>query len=163
MKSKVKTTLLQILFFLVIFYTITQFQQRNMLENHAPAPYFNLPLLNTHERLSIDQIRGQKTVIYFFAPWCSICKISMPNHDKLHANGSINAIAIAADYTSIQAVKDFTRELNLSMPVLLGDKNTASNYKVSAFPTYYIISDELKITNKSLGYSTELGLLARTL
>ena len=87
----------------------------------------------------------------------------MPNLDKLHANGSINAIAIAADYTSIQAVKDLTRELNLSMPVLLGDKNTASNYKVSAFPTYYIISDELKITSKSLGYSTELGLRARTL
>lgn len=162
MKLKIKSFISNILFFSVIFFVITTFQQRNLLSNDQPAPYFNLKTLQTGERVSIKSLQNQQTVVYFFAPWCTVCKLSMPNLDRLAKNGSINAIAIAADYESKQQVQAFVDDLSLSMPVLLADSHTASNYKISAFPTYYVISEDLKIIAKSMGYSTELGLRARS-
>ncbi|URQ91453.1 TlpA family protein disulfide reductase [Pseudoalteromonas sp. SCSIO 43101] len=149
----------------VVVYAVTAFQQRNLLStDKTPAPYFNLATLNDPtERMTIAQLQGKQTVVYFFAPWCSICRYSMPNLEKSHQQGKLNAIAIALDYQNIAEVKQFTDSLELTMPVLLGSKSTGQDYKISAYPTYYVIDEQLAITARSMGYSTELGLRMRTL
>ena len=38
-----------------------------------------------------------------------------------------------------------------------------ANELISAYPTYYVIDEQLAITAHSMGYSTELGLRMRTL
>ncbi|MEC8138728.1 MAG: TlpA disulfide reductase family protein [Pseudomonadota bacterium] len=149
----------------VVVYAVTAFQQRNLLStDKTPAPYFNLATLkDPTERMTIAQLQGKQTVVYFFAPWCSICRYSMPNLEKAHQQGKLNAIAIALDYQNIAEVKQFTDSLELTMPVLLGSKSTGQDYKISAYPTYYVINEQLAITAHSMGYSTELGLRMRTL
>jgi thiol-disulfide isomerase/thioredoxin len=147
---------------MAIFFAFTFFQERNLLTNEQSAPYFNLKILGSNERLTLAELKGKKTVIYFFAPWCSICKMSMPNVNTLYENGEINAIAIAADFNNEQEVEDFTADLAITMPVVLAQKYTTRHYKISAYPTYYIISEDLKVTSQSMGYSTELGIRART-
>ncbi len=87
----------------------------------------------------------------------------MPNLETAYQQGKLNAIAIALDYQSIAEVKQFTDSLDLTMPVLLGSKSTGQDYKISAYPTYYVIDEQLAITAHSMGYSTELGLRMRTL
>ncbi len=119
----------------VVVYAVTAFQQRNLLStDKTPAPYFNLATLkNPTERMTIAQLQGKQTVVYFFAPWCSICRYSMPNLEKAHQQGKLNAIAIALDYQNIAEVKQFTDSLELTMPVLLGSKSTGQDYKISAY------------------------------
>ena len=148
---------------ILVFYLVSTFKERNLLQtNNAPAPYFNLPLLNQPtERISIAQLEGKTTVVYFFAPWCTICRYSMPNLEAVLESSNINAIGIAFDYKNEQEVAHFVDELNLTMPIVLGDKHTQANYKVSAFPTYYVINEKLQITARSMGYSSQLGIAAR--
>lgn len=148
---------------LIIFLLVNWWQTKDMLSTaETPAPYFSLPKLSQPtERMTIAELQGKKTVIYFFAPWCTVCRYSMPNLEKLYRERSINAVAIALDYQSIDEVNAFTRDLALTMPVLLGGGSTASDYRVSAFPTYYVVSEELKIIARSMGYSTEFGLAFR--
>lgn len=157
--SFVKSALLVV----VVFYAVRAFQERHLLSaDKTPAPYFNLTTLNDPtERFSISKLQGKQTVVYFFAPWCSICRYSMPNLEKAYQQGKVNALAIALDFENNEQVQQFTSTLNLTMPVLLGDRHTQQNYKITAFPTYYVIGPELHITARSMGYSTELGLRIR--
>jgi cytochrome oxidase Cu insertion factor (SCO1/SenC/PrrC family) len=52
---------------ILVFYLVSTFKERNLLQtNNAPAPYFNLPLLNQPtERISIAQFKGKTTTVYF--------------------------------------------------------------------------------------------------
>lgn len=149
---------------LVVFALVTWWQTKDMLStNETPAPYFSLPTLSQpDQRFNIAQLQEKQTVLYFFAPWCTICRYSMPNLEKLYSDGSVNAVAVVLDYSSIEEVQTFANELGLSMPVLLGSRNTASDYRVSAYPTYYVINEDLKIVSRAMGYSTEFGLTVRT-
>ncbi len=157
-----KKTFFQIFIILIVFYGVSAFQQRNMLPiDDSPAPYFSLEQLNGEQRFTIKSLQGQTTVVYFFAPWCSICKLSMPNLQAAMDDGDINAIAIALDYESKEQVADFVSQMQLNMPILLGSTNTAKQYKISAFPTYYVIDESLSITARSMGYSSELGIKFR--
>ena len=147
----------------LVFTAVTVFQQRNLLKaDTTPAPYFNLPLLdNTQQRLSIAELKGNTTVVYFFAPWCSICRYSMPNLQAAIADTSTRAIGIALDYQSEKEVKAFVKDLDLDFPILLGNQQIQANYKVTAFPTYYVINKNMQITARSMGYSSELGISLR--
>jgi len=161
----IRSTLINIALAAIIFFLVSAFQERNLLKtNNSPAPYFSLALLNKiDKRLSIAELKGKTTVIYFFAPWCTVCKYSMPNLEAAIKGSDINAIGIALDYKSTMQVEEFVSDLALTMPILLGNEQTQANYKVSAFPTYYIINEQLQISARSMGYSSQLGITLRAL
>lgn len=166
-KEKILNTVLQTLFFIFMFYIINTFLERNMLQSTTnPAPYFSLKTLesikqHTDHRVSLSGLRGKKTILYFFAPWCSVCKLSMPNLEKIQQRQDVNVIAIALDYSSVKEVDDFIGNLTLSMPILLGNRELAKNYRIDAFPSYYVLNEDLTISARSRGYSTELGMWLR--
>ncbi|MCF6143479.1 hypothetical protein PMAG_a1040 [Pseudoalteromonas mariniglutinosa NCIMB 1770] len=62
-----RSTLINIALAATIFFLVSAFQERNLLKtDSSPAPYFNLPLLSaTDTRLSIAELKGKTTVIYF--------------------------------------------------------------------------------------------------
>ncbi|KZN45613.1 TlpA family protein disulfide reductase [Pseudoalteromonas luteoviolacea] len=156
--------LVNVIIFVVVMSAAFTYQELGMLEDNGrqSAPYFSLPLMSDEsQRYNISQLQGERSVVYFFAPWCNICRYSMPNIDKLHRIGKVNAVAIALDFQSIEEIEAFSKDLNLSMPILLGNRKTASDYKVKAYPTYYVMDPELKIIERSIGYSSELGIRLR--
>lgn len=162
--KKIINNSMQLLIFAAIFYAASSFQERNMLPtDKQSAPYFSLPLLSDpNKRVSLGQFKGRTTIVYFFAPWCTICKLSMPNLEALHQDKQVNVIAIALNYTHIQEVKDFIKDHTLSMPIALGNAQLGQNYRVDAFPSYYVLDANLNIISRSRGYSTELGMHLRT-
>jgi thiol-disulfide isomerase/thioredoxin len=102
-------------------------------------------------------------VVYFFAPWCFYCRNSIDNLDKLVANGDIAwARAIALDYEDFDEVRQFVAETGLQQPVLLGTRQTSQDWNINAYPTYFVLDAEGNITGRSVGYSTSLGLWARS-
>ncbi|MBQ4836205.1 MULTISPECIES: TlpA family protein disulfide reductase [Pseudoalteromonas] len=157
-------SLFNIIIFVVVLAAALAYQELGMLEDDGKqsAPYFSLPTLaDPSERYNISALQGERSVIYFFAPWCNICRYSMPNIDKLHRQGKVNAVAIALDFQSTEEITKFSQDLNLSMPILLGNQKTAQDYKVKAYPTYYVMDPKLKIIERSIGYSSELGIRLR--
>lgn len=105
---------------------------------------------------------GSAGVVYFFAPWCGICRHSIGNLDSLVKDGSIAwASAVALDYENREEVEDFIQETKVSLPTLMGKTQTASDWGIRGFPTYFVIDKDGNISSRSVGYSTSLGLRAR--
>ena len=126
--------------------------------------------LNTYqvEQLNGDkryvQAQGKTTVVYFFAPWCQICNLSIENLEAIHQqNSNIDIMAIALDYESRESVIDFAKRHQLTFPMAYGTPEVKIAFKVKAYPSYYILNKDNSIVGKSLGYSTETGLFLRTL
>jgi len=71
------------------------------------------------------------------------------------------ATTVALDYTDASEVQEFIDKTGVTLPVLMGNPGTASDWSVRAFPTYYVIDAEGRISSRSVGYSTGFGMLIR--
>lgn len=177
-----KSWILSILLAVSLFLGISWYKERGLLAQASAAPAFiavtlqgelfrsaqllerGIPAQQVPEQKAPEQtVQGQKTLLYFFAPWCGICRLSMPNLKYLQAdNEGLAVYAIALQYDSPEQVSEFIADLDLQVPVLLGNQQLAADYQIQAFPTYYVIDEKGHISAKSLGYSTALGLWLRS-
>ena len=108
--------------------------------------------------------QGKKTIIYFFAPWCQICHVSIGNlQTTFEKNEQVNVIAVALDFKDVNEVLDFTKQHQLTFPIALGNEKIKNAFSITAYPSYYVINEQNTIIGKSLGYSSELGLYLRSL
>lgn len=126
-----------------------------------PAPDTMLAKLDGDGSLAAVQ-PGAVGVVYFFAPWCFYCRNSIDNLDTLVASGRIAwGTAVALDYGDADEVRVFVDRAGLSAPVLMGQAQTAADWGIRAFPTYYVVDARGHIASRSVGYSTYLGMAAR--
>lgn len=146
---------------LAVFLAIHAWQTRD-LPGRGPAPRTVLAILDGGGVREAIEPRATG-VVYFFAPWCFYCRSSIGNLDDLVASGRIAwGTAVALDYGDAAEVKDFISETGISLPVLMGTPGTAADWSIRAFPTYYVIDAEGRISSRSVGYSTLLGMLVRS-
>ena len=145
---------------LVIFFGVHAWQTRN-LPVDQPAPVTLLTELGSGKRQ--DAVRpGEVGVVYFFAPWCRVCRASIDNLGHLVDSDRIGwGTVVALDYADSREVQQFVDGVGVSLPVLLGDSRTAADWSVRAFPTYYVIDAAGNISSRSVGYSTWLGMWVR--
>lgn len=134
--------------------------QTRSLPYGEPAPRTVLPILGgAAERAALQPGTG---IVYFFAPWCGICRASIDNIDALVDAGAVDwATAIALDYADRAAVEEFVRDTGLDSPVLLGTHGDAYDWGVRGYPTYFVIDDSGTIASRSVGYSTRIGMRVR--
>ncbi len=144
----------------LVFYAVHSWQTRN-LPIDEPAPRTLLALLDG-SGIGPAVTAGDAGVVYFFAPWCFYCRTSIGNLDELVKNGDIAwGTVIALDYSDLAEVQEFIDETGVTLPVLMGNPQTASAWSVRAFPTYYVIDSDGQISSRSVGYSTKLGMRFR--
>ncbi len=106
---------------------------------------------------------GKKTILYFFAPWCQVCNLSIENLQNVYQKTpNLNVIAVALDFVDTDEVKNFTMNHQLTFPVALGNELVKADYKVMGYPSYYVLDEENTIIARSLGYSSEIGLYLRS-
>ncbi|MRX27581.1 peroxiredoxin [Kangiella sp. HZ709] len=157
---------LEILTLVSIFFAVMLWQERHLLSNdgHQKAP--EQVLVGLDENTHALPINNQKQLLYFFAPWCTVCDISIGNIELQKSallNKGYQVRYIALDWKSQQEVQAFVDENDLTFPVLMGTKETMQQYSIKGFPTYYLIDDNGVITAGSQGYSTSLGVWIRSL
>ena len=145
---------------LAVFFAIHAWQTRN-LPIDEPTPETVLALLDgSGIRSAVGE--GEAGIVYFFAPWCFYCRHSIGNLDSLAGAGRISwATSVALDYQDVAEVQEFIDSTGISLPVLLGTPQTTADWSIRAFPTYYVIDAEGRISSRSVGYSTWLGMLLR--
>lgn len=155
---------IQIVIFVIIFQLFSWFKERNMLDSGTQVS--NEPImLNTimDEQVALSS-KDKKTVIYFFAPWCQICHLSIDNLQEFYLeNQDINVVAVALDYVEADEIIDFSKDHQLTFPIALGNEQIKQKFKISAYPSYYIVDENNVMIKKSLGYSTKIGMYLRTL
>jgi thiol-disulfide isomerase/thioredoxin len=142
-----------------IFYAAHVWQTRE-LPIDRPAPATVLPLLGGGAQSAIRA--GEAGLVYFFAPWCRVCRASIDNLDGLVVGRRVAwATVVALDYADEAEVAAFIERTGVTLPVLLGDAGTAAGWSIRGFPTYYVIDAEGRIHSRSVGYSTWLGMWFR--
>jgi len=144
---------------------IYAYQSRNLLPtNLQQAPALSAPTL-TGDFYDLRQHKTSTTLVYFFAPWCGICAASSGNINNLRSlrsDDDLNILLVALDWQTPAEVQEYVDRHEITVPVLLGNRKITSEWNIYAFPTYYILDDELRVIRRDLGYSTLAGLWWRT-
>lgn len=151
---------------ILVFSLISHWQARNLLsaDGNQQAPQFQLAGLDGTE-YDLAATTGKTRLLYFFAPWCHVCALSAGNIENLRrwrSEDDLSIYMIALSYDSEAAVREFAREHELHVPVLLGNDELMRDYQIRGFPTYYVVDAAGQLQDRSLGYSTSLGLWWRT-
>ncbi len=155
---------IQIVVFAFIFNAISWFKESSMLSSDTQVSNENSMLPTLMDTSVALHSKEDKTVLYFFAPWCQVCHLSIENlQDFYLKNENINVVAVALDYTDVNEVSEFAKQHQLTFPIALGNENIKQRYSISGYPSYYVLDEKNTVIGKSLGYSTELGMYLRTL
>ena len=151
---------------LLIFAAVSWWQTRDHIEDGQLAPAFSLqPLANSTSdtMVSSESLKGKKTVLYFWAPWCTVCKAQSGIISSLHEkNGEeYNVQSIALSYEQVADVQAYVQEHEVTYPVLLGNPGMSTEWNISAYPTVYILNSKGEVASSTSGITTRQGILAR--
>src|SRR5699024_8149677 len=117
------------------------------------APDFQLETLDG-ETVKLSDLRGEKVMVNFWATWCPPCRAEMPDMQKFHENTDVNILAVNLIDTESNRdnVPEFLDELGLTFPVLLDEESEiATEYKIVAYPTSFMIDSNGRIQLKTMG------------
>jgi peroxiredoxin len=134
------------------------FKNPKLLNVTASAPAWNLPSL-TDEYINLNSYRGQVVLIDFFYKGCSPCNMAIPGLKKLHEkydDKGLEVIGIDPFDKKESGISDFIKKKGIKYPVLLSGKETADQYKVTGYPSIYLLDKEGKIIFSQIGYDEEL-------
>lgn len=146
--------------FAVIIGGISLWQGRNLLASGAIPPEVELVDLEGGTSVQLADLRGKKVLLYFWAPWCGVCKAVSPNVRWLAESGGVEVVSIASD-SDVASVRA-ARPEDFSSLALLGVNGAAQAFSVNAYPTFYVLDEEGRIQRSFMGYTTKLGLWLRT-
>lgn len=148
---------------------------RHLLDTHQPAPVLQGLLLATPPAAIPDQAAAHaeaqqhyqvewhspRTLVYFFAPWCNVCRVSMPELQWLPSEG-LQIVAVALDWQSGQEVAEMIRKTGFTGTVLLANSDIARSWQIRGYPTYYVVDQQGYIRHQDTGLTTPPGLWLRT-
>ena len=138
----------------------------NLLPVGTTAPDFTLET-PAGQTVSLASYRGKATLLEFFATWCPHCDAEAPNLKKTLAalpRSKYGWISVNADGETAPSVYAYHRYFGLKDPALLDPSSQPGSwtqqgapgkvttaYQVAAFPTFYVVDPNGKITWTSDG------------
>lgn len=147
----------------MMVWAINWWQTKDMLSDAGDVtiPTMQLTRLDGSGVDTLTADATKPTLLYFFAPWCSVCRLSINNLEYVNPDDA-NVFVIALDYDNLNEVQAFVDEVGLSLPVHLGYEQLKSLFQIRAYPSYFVLDEQFIVRDRTLGYSTAMGLKART-
>ena len=162
-EDKLLRSIVSWLLMLMLLGGLSLWVSRHMLDTDSRAPHARLPLLGGGTAELNWPATADNTLVYFFAPWCQVCRISMPGLNLLGTEeGSLRIAVVALDYSSEQEVQQFIDDVGYRGEVLLGSARTGQEWQITGYPSYYVVSADGLIAHQDMGISTPPGLWLRT-
>ena len=165
-RRKFGSWLLNAAFFVIVFVAVSAFQSRNMLAtDDAAAPALQGVTLEG-EPYSLAASAARPALVYFFAPWCRICAASADNLVRLRrwrSPDEIEVVAVALDWRDAAEVREYAERHGLNVNVVLADAEVGRQWRIQAYPSYYVLDSEHRIVRRDIGYSSQLGMWLRAL
>jgi cytochrome c biogenesis protein CcmG, thiol:disulfide interchange protein DsbE len=125
----------------------------------AAAPDFVLPTLSG-ETLRLSELQGRVVIVNFWATWCPPCLNETPRLVRWYEQHQAEGLAVLGVDTLYQdsrdAVEAFTREQQVSYPVLLDDVGEISRqWQARQLPRSYVIDRAGMVRFVRIGELTE--------
>lgn len=110
---------------------------------------FTLPSYTSPKNeVSFKYLKGKKTVINFWATWCTSCIIEVPELNKLKASdtsGEFHFLAISAGDTK-KKIKKFIRKNGFNFDILMDkDRSVSKKWGVNSLPVTLVLDENGKI------------------
>lgn len=144
----------------LIVFGVMAWQSKDMLSTDGSVRVNQQNLVSLQGKVTPLLSDEKPNLIYFFAPWCRICALSIGNLDYLNTD-KVNIVVVALDYAAKEEVIDFVKEHDISSTVLLGQNELKSEFAIQGYPSYYLVDKNYKVISSSFGYSTAVGLKLR--
>ncbi|MFT5283757.1 MAG: thiol-disulfide isomerase/thioredoxin, partial [Yoonia sp.] len=152
--------LTNILFFIIMISAVMAWQSKDMLSTNGTVTIQQKNLVSLQGQVVPLLNNDKPNLIYFFAPWCQICSLSIGNLTYLNPD-KVNIVVIALDYSSTEEVIEFVNNHDVQSTVLLGQNELKSQFAIQGYPSYYLLDKEHNVVSSSYGYSTAIGLKLR--
>lgn len=161
LKKIYRNILLQVIFLLAFVSILNAWQTKNLAS--GVAKQFLLSSTSKIEEFVPQISTGKKiSIVYFMAPWCGVCRASVPNLDSYRFDMSdVDVQIVALDYEAKEDVMAFAERHRIKAPIFLGTEEVRKFWGVSAYPTYFVMDKARIIRSKSVGYSTKFGMMSR--
>ncbi|NRA60892.1 MAG: redoxin family protein [Psychrobium sp.] len=163
----------QAVLFIAFFIALSTFLARDMLKtDHVMGNLANdknaVPLSNqpsgAPQKAIKDWAQAPQHLVYFFAPWCTVCALSQPSLSAFaDIHPDVQIIMVALDWEASIDVTNFKQKHQFKHPILLGNQSLKRQWKIDAYPSYYFVDNTGRITSKDRGLVTLPGLLARSI
>ena len=105
----------------LIFWGVTTWQALELVPEKELAPQFQL-FARDGQIYSLSDAKGKTVLLYFFAPWCTVCHFSIGNLEGLQSQQEKGELLIWLVALSIKVWKRlmcFCRDINLGIPFFL--------------------------------------------
>lgn len=120
------------------------------------APDFELEMLNG-ETAKLSDFKGKRILLNLWASWCPPCREEMPDIQDLHTtykddNFMVIGVNLTTSEKSIQNVKDFVEDYELTFPIFMDVNNEVGEaYQAISIPTSVFIDSEGIVQKRVIG------------
>ncbi len=147
-----------LLLLILIYWAVQAYQGRDAADS-GPAPPIEAIALNG-EAISLQSLKGQPLLIYFWATWCHICALTRDSIDNIAQDHPV--ITIASQSGEDYEIRSYIDEHNFSAIVINDrDNRLSQRYGVNAFPSVFVLDAKGEIDDVEIGLSSEWGLRLR--
>ncbi len=124
-----------------------------------PAPDFTLQTLEG-DTVSLSDYAGYPVLINFWATWCAPCRLEMPELVRVYqiheAEGFVVLAVDLTDQDSLDEVRVFVEEFEMTFPVLLDETGAVYNelYRLLGLPMSVFVDRDGVIARIHIGIMT---------
>lgn len=119
----------------------------------SPAPEWRLKDLAGRE-VALSQFKGKVVIVDFWATWCPPCRAEMPFYVNLYkklADRGLVIVGISLDAQGPGVVRKFVDSMGITYPIVMGDEEVTTAYKVELMPTTFVVDREGRIRHSKIG------------
>ncbi len=100
--------------------------------------------------------RGKVVVLDFWATWCAPCRKSLPHLNKLAGEFGDRVLFVGLTGEDRAAVERFLANDPSPYPILLDpDQEAAKEFKVTNYPTLFVLDRQGRVREQFVGYQPE--------
>lgn len=120
---------------------------QELLRPGDTAPAFKLKDFAGKER-SLEEFKGKVVVLDFWGTWCAPCRIAMPAVQKVHEKfegKDVVVLGMNFEQSPKADPEKFKKEKGFTYLSLAKAETVAGSYKVTGWPTFYVIGKDGKV------------------